>query len=145
VGEQSDLPDTAAVGQDRSMSIELREAFLSEIVRGVRAGRVTAAEAIAGARGADYDRLAWGDRYDALVRLRTLLADDESRADFVAVVESMLESLAHSFLVVLDGGTDLSDNGRVVWLTDEHGDVVAEGLHEWLPDALDADHGPPPV
>ncbi len=123
------------------MTIELRDAFLLEIAAEVAAGRATAAEAIAGVRGSEHDRPAWGDRYDALLRLRTLLADDESREDFTAVVGSMLETLAHSFLVVLDGGTKLSYNGQVVWLTDEHGEVVGEGLHEWLPNALDGDSG----
>ena len=51
-----------------------------------------------------------------------------------AVVTQALNVLAHSFLVILDGGTKLSDHGRRVWLTDAKGDVVGEGLHEWLPE-----------
>jgi len=89
------------------MTADVRDAFLLEIAAQLAASRANAAEAIAGVRGSEYDRLMLGDRYDAVVRLRALLADDEAREDFTTVVGSMLETLAHSFLVVLDGGTRL--------------------------------------
>jgi hypothetical protein len=86
------------------MAAELRDAFIREVVDQVRA-----AEALAVSQ----------------------LSEGAPSEDVIA---NALNALAHSLLVVLDGGTKLSDQGRRVWLTDSDGEVVAEGLHEWLPD-----------
>ena len=86
------------------MAAELRDAFIREVVDQVRA-----TEALA----------------------LSQLSEGEPSEDVVA---NALIVLAHSLLVVLDGGTKLSDHGRQVWLTGSDGQVVAEGLHEWLPD-----------
>ena len=48
-----------------------------------------------------------------------------------------LSGIAQLILVTLDGGTKLSDHGRRVFLTDSDGEVIAEGLHEYLPEHLD--------
>jgi hypothetical protein len=53
------------------------------------------------------------------------------------VVVDSLRGLAHSLLVVIDGGTKLSDDGRVVWLTDADGRTIGEGLNETLPNLYD--------
>jgi len=39
--------------------------------------------------------------------------------------------------VILDGGTKLSDDGRVDFLTDTKGQVVSEGLHKYLFDFVE--------
>lgn len=54
------------------------------------------------------------------------------------VVKDAVRGVAHSLLVTLDGGTRLSDGGRLVWLTDSTGSPVGDGLHEYLFDYLDA-------
>jgi hypothetical protein len=81
---------------------DLQKAFVQEVADEVRNCRKFAV-----------DRLASGDPADA-------------------VVTQALNVLAHTLLVILDGGTKLSDEGRRVWLTDANGEVVGEGLHEWL-------------
>jgi hypothetical protein len=89
------------------VSPELRTAFLSDIADSIRLWEREAAE-----------KLNAGD-------------------DPHAVIHGSLTGLAHSFLVILDGGTKLSDDGRVVFLTDKEGQVVSEGLHEYLFDFVE--------
>jgi hypothetical protein len=48
-----------------------------------------------------------------------------------------LTGLAHSILVILDGGTTLSDEGRAVFLTGNDGHLVGDGLHEYLFEFID--------
>ena len=48
----------------------------------------------------------------------------------------MFRLQAHSFLVMLDGGSQLADQGRV-FLKDDLGESVGEGLHEAFYDFLD--------
>ncbi len=86
------------------MAADLRDAFIREVVDQVRASEALALSQLSGGE-----------------------APEE-------VVANALNVLAHSLLVILDGGTKLSDHGQRVWLTDVDGQVVAEGLHEWLPD-----------
>jgi hypothetical protein len=69
------------------------------------------------------------------VQGRAELSDGQ---DCERILADSLRGLAHSILVALDGGTTMSNEGRVVWLKDADGQVVAEGLHQRLPDALDA-------
>ncbi|HET6873737.1 MAG TPA: hypothetical protein VFH70_03100 [Acidimicrobiales bacterium] len=89
------------------MSAELLTAFLSDMADSIRVWERDAAE-----------KLDAGD-------------------DPHAVIHGSLTGLAHSFLVILDGGTKLSDDGRVVFLTDNEGQVVSEGLHEYLFDFIE--------
>ncbi len=85
---------------------EVRDAFLGEVADAVR----------------------WWQRY----------ASDEMAGGRqpTELVAEALAGLAHSILVIVDGGTKLSDHGRRVWLTGADGAVVSEGLHEYLPDHL---------
>lgn len=54
----------------------------------------------------------------------------------LAAATEALRGLAHSMLVILDGGTRSSDGGQVVFLTDRHGREIADVLHERLFDFL---------
>src|SRR4051794_2835125 len=66
----------------------------------------------------------------AITRVRqALLAANVQKPVFGATIRGSLEGLAHSFLVILDGGTALAETERV-HLTDSHGRSLGEGLHE---------------
>lgn len=123
---------------DRSVNDELRDAYLDDVADTVR--QSIEALAVGLRRGGTADEhIAWGDALPSLKRLRGVVGDSDRRADLLRVVGELLASAAHRQLVVLDGGTKLSDDGRRVFLTDTSGDVVAEGLHEWLFDHLDVE------
>jgi hypothetical protein len=109
---------------------------MREVAEAVTSWTTAGTTALSGSSGPDFDRLAWGDDAIAWERLRTRLTDDQDRRAFDQVLRACLTGAAHTFLVILDGGTSLSDNGRRVFLTDEDGQSVGEGLHEYLPDHL---------
>jgi hypothetical protein len=52
-----------------------------------------------------------------------------------ALIDPLLTQ-AHSFLVMLDGGTKLSEHGRI-YVKDHEDNFVGEGLHELFFDYLD--------
>lgn len=121
------------------MNEELRDAYLEEVAAEVRYLIDSAAKAVDpeapddGRR--DYDPAGW----EARQRLRQVLVTDQHRADFTTVVAELATTLAHSFLVALDGGTALSNDGKQVYLTDRNGEEIADVLHERLFDHLDVE------
>lgn len=121
--------------EDAVMNEALRDSYLAEVAATVEASLSHLAD---GLQGLDpREELMWGDVHPALRRLRTRVNDAATRADLLAVVREVLVTAAHSQLVILDGGTALSDNGRQVYLVDSTGNLVADGLHEWLFDHFD--------
>jgi hypothetical protein len=60
-----------------------------------------------------------------------------SSAKTARVVREHMLGLVHSVLVTIDGGTALSDHGRLIQLTDMKGTPIGEGLHEFLFSASD--------
>jgi hypothetical protein len=97
----------ARIGQAMDVSEQLRSAFLGEVADQIRA---------------------W-DRHS-----RGLLETGKEPAE---IVHKALTGLAHSILVTIDGGTKVSDDGRVVFLTGNDGHLVSEGLHEYLFEFMD--------
>ncbi len=89
------------------MNDEVREAFLQDVASQVRY---------------------WTKHGIALMEPN----DRENPPETHEVLQSCLTGLAHSLLVVIDGGTTMSDGGRRAWLTDEHGEPIGDGLHELL-------------
>lgn len=116
------------------MNDALRDAYLAEVAATVEDGLSDLADGLQGLDSSE--ELRWGDAYPALRRLRSVVDDAATRADLLAVVRDVLVTAAHSQLVILDGGTALSNNGRQVYLADSTGTVVADGLHEQLLDHL---------
>jgi hypothetical protein len=60
------------------------------------------------------------------------LDTQERRDAFEAVVRDALTGLAHSIMVMLDGGTAYSDRWGPPQLRHGDGHEFASGLHEWL-------------
>lgn len=72
----------------------------------------------------------WIDNEDAYNRVRSALVSGGVRtADLEAVFEEILRGLSHSFFAILDGASHLAETGRV-YLVDERGNHLGEGLHE---------------
>jgi hypothetical protein len=67
---------------------------------------------------------------------RALAAGGLSSEELKGLIYRMLRAQAHSFLVMLDGGTALAEKGRVQ-LVDEQGQPLGDGLHEAFFDYLD--------
>jgi hypothetical protein len=65
-----------------------------------------------------------------------LINADVSEGELSAVLRDPLLTQAHSFLVTLDGGTQLSDHGRI-FVHDHEGRELNAGLHELFFDYLD--------
>ena len=59
----------------------------------------------------------------------TLAAHGVDRSTVEAALMPAMEGLAHSFLVILDGGTPMAREERLT-VTDSRGRNVGEGLHE---------------
>lgn len=77
--------------------------------------------------GAD---LAWTDSEPSFHRVREgLVASEVDEADMSSVLSETLRGLAISFLTILDGGTKLTEKGRV-YLVDEAGSRLGNGLHD---------------
>lgn len=58
-----------------------------------------------------------------------LVAAGVARETLAKVLSECFRGLGHSFLVALDGGTALAEKGRL-YVVDEHGRRVGEGLHD---------------
>ena len=58
-----------------------------------------------------------------------LVAAGVPRETLAKVLSECFRGLGHSFLVALDGGTALAEKGRL-YVVDEHGSRVGEGLHD---------------
>jgi hypothetical protein len=74
--------------------------------------------------------LIWTDSEDSFKSLQeVLLGNGVDKADVEQVFSECLRGLAVSFLTILDGGTALAEKGRV-YLVDENGNRLGEGLHD---------------
>ncbi|WP_426337577.1 hypothetical protein ACN9MY_15030 [Pseudoduganella sp. R-31] len=73
--------------------------------------------------------LVWVRNEAAFKRLQNLLVDKGISEDVESVLKECVQGLAHSFLCILDGATQMSSKGRI-YLVDAHGSSLGEGLHE---------------
>jgi len=74
--------------------------------------------------------LMWTDNEASFRKLQKALAQQGvSKEDVKQVFFECLSGYAVSFLVMLDGGTSLAESGRI-FLVDEDGNHLGEGLHE---------------
>jgi len=72
----------------------------------------------------------WSDNKRAFKNLQHQLSKNEAiRGDVEQALSECLRGFAVSFLTILDGGTRLSEEGRV-YLVDESGNRLGEGLHD---------------
>ena len=72
----------------------------------------------------------WVEKRLAFATLRgTLVSHGVPAALVQEVLTECFEGIAHSFLCILDGATELSDTGRI-YAVDEYGGSLGEGLHE---------------
>ena len=79
---------------------------------------------------ADSD-LSWTEQQSAFVAVRDALVRQAVEPELVRnVINECLVGMAHSFLVTIDGGTSLSDEGRRLHLVDENGEEVDASLHD---------------
>jgi uncharacterized protein (DUF2267 family) len=111
------------------MTDMLRQAFFRDLA-GVRDhAAAKAREALAD------DPAAWTAVPAAFERLRSKLDSPEDAQAFAAAVEEFVDVVLHSVLVAIDGGSASAEVGRV-WLVDEAGESLGEGLHELFVDYL---------
>jgi hypothetical protein len=80
----------------------------------------------------DNEDLTWTDNQDAFEQIRRIFSEnklDGSQADLRQVLSECLRGYTNSLLSVLDGTSQLSNKGRV-YLVDESGARLGEGLHD---------------
>ena len=58
-----------------------------------------------------------------------LMKNGADKKDIEKMLFGCLRGVSHSFLNILDGATSISDDGRKVFLVDEKGQLLGEGLH----------------
>ncbi|MBF5042067.1 hypothetical protein FGE12_06645 [Aggregicoccus sp. 17bor-14] len=76
---------------------------------------------------------------DAFERISAALRTAGVTANDVASVQlEAMYGLTHSLLAIIDGATKMAEVQRVYLSTDEEGSI-GEGLHEFLPEALQLD------
>jgi hypothetical protein len=114
------------------MSTELLKAFFGDLA----AVHAWTAGGVQELFGSDELPLWVGDRdRPALDRLRAAIKQAECQADLLAAVQLFVYIALHSVLVTIDGGSASAEVGRI-YLVDETGQSLGEGLHELFVDYL---------
>ena len=74
--------------------------------------------------------LTWVSNEDVFRAIQRALAGTDVKPDYVeTALRECLHGFANSILTAIDGGTALAEKGRV-YLLDEDGNCLGEGLHE---------------
>jgi hypothetical protein len=82
------------------------------------------------------ENLIWIDNDEPFKRIqKILLSNGIPREVIHDIFYECLKGYTHSLLCILDGATELSDKGRI-YLVDEEGNKLGDGLHEQFIDYL---------
>ena len=77
------------------------------------------------------DDLMWSENIRSFEKIRSALAQQGvDKEDIINILSECLRGISHSFLTILDGATSISNDGRKIFLVDERGHMIGEGLHE---------------
>ena len=74
----------------------------------------------------------WSDLKEEYQTLANLLATDEGIEAFKKVMQDKIDGVLHSFLVMIDGGTELAEQFTIDLVVEDTGESLKEGiaLHE---------------
>jgi hypothetical protein len=109
-----------------------RDEFFRDIADSIESWAETTANCVVDPN----EHFGWASRPGSFEKLQHFVVEHNIPKELIKdVLLDCLCSISHSFLCILDGATALADSGRI-YVVDEHGTSLGEGLHELLPEYL---------